>query len=112
MIIVGDRKDSQTYVRMKRRMCSEVGFVSFDKDMPGDASQEEVLRAVKAFNEDPAVHGEQHGGIGLIVPLGESESLMSAGDKTSPDMLSERKRLMWFGGGLVAFHKGSSGDVF
>ncbi|GAQ78564.1 Methylenetetrahydrofolate dehydrogenase [Klebsormidium nitens] len=57
VIIVGERKDSQTYVRMKRRMCAEVGFVSFDKDMPGDASEEEVLQAVKAFNEDSAVHG-------------------------------------------------------
>lgn len=69
MIIVGERKDSQTYVRMKRRMCAEVGFVSFDKDMPGDTSEEDVLQAVKAFNEDPAVHGEVLENKGLIRPF-------------------------------------------
>ena len=31
VVIVGTRKDSQSYVRMKRKACAEVGIVSFDK---------------------------------------------------------------------------------
>lgn len=57
VVIVGERKDSQTYVRMKRRACAEVGFRSFDCDMPGDSTQQEVLEQVAKFNADPNVHG-------------------------------------------------------
>lgn len=39
VIIVGERKDSQTYVRMKKRACDEVGIASFGKDLPADATQ-------------------------------------------------------------------------
>lgn len=57
VVIVGDRKDSQTYVRMKRKACEEVGFRSFHCDLPGDATQAAVLAQVAKFNADPAVHG-------------------------------------------------------
>ena len=57
MIIVGERKDSQTYVRMKRKSCSEVGIESYERAMPAESSQEEVLAAVREFNDDPKVHG-------------------------------------------------------
>ncbi|GBF88914.1 hypothetical protein Rsub_01413 [Raphidocelis subcapitata] len=57
VVIVGERKDSQTYVRMKRRACAEVGFRSFDCDLPGDSTQQEVLDAVAKFNANPHVHG-------------------------------------------------------
>lgn len=57
VVIVGERKDSQTYVRMKRRACAEVGIRSFDCDMPEDSTQREVLDAVAKFNADPNVHG-------------------------------------------------------
>jgi len=57
VVIVGERKDSQTYVRMKRKACTEVGFRSFHCDMPGDSTQQEVLKAVAKFNADPHVHG-------------------------------------------------------
>ncbi|KAK3287562.1 Bifunctional protein FolD 2 [Cymbomonas tetramitiformis] len=57
VVIVGERKDSQTYVRMKRKACAEAGIVSFDKDMPASSTQEEVLQAVKDFNANPNVHG-------------------------------------------------------
>jgi hypothetical protein len=57
VVIVGERKDSQTYVRMKRRACAEVDFRSFNCDLPGDSTQQEVLDAVAKFNANPAVHG-------------------------------------------------------
>lgn len=57
VVIVGERKDSQTYVRMKRRACAEVGFRSIDCDLPGDATQAQVVAAVRRLNADPDVHG-------------------------------------------------------
>ena len=59
VIIVGERKDSQTYVRMKRKSCSEVGIESYERAMPAESSQEDVLAAVREFNDDPKVHGRQ-----------------------------------------------------
>ncbi|HFB52318.1 MAG TPA: bifunctional methylenetetrahydrofolate dehydrogenase/methenyltetrahydrofolate cyclohydrolase FolD [Anaerolineae bacterium] len=56
-VLVGDRKDSQTYVRMKKRACEEVGITSFGYDLPGDISQEDLLKVVQELNENPDVHG-------------------------------------------------------
>eukprot|EP00879_Flechtneria_rotunda_P015776 GHRR01016499.1.p1 GENE.GHRR01016499.1~~GHRR01016499.1.p1 ORF type:complete len:304 (+),score=94.88 GHRR01016499.1:116-1027(+) len=57
VVIVGERKDSQTYVRMKRKACEEVGIASFGADLPGTATQQEVLGVVEKLNADPQVHG-------------------------------------------------------
>jgi 5,10-methylene-tetrahydrofolate dehydrogenase/methenyl tetrahydrofolate cyclohydrolase len=56
-VLVGVRKDSQTYVRMKKRACAEVGITSFGHDLPADISQEELLGVVSDLNANPAVHG-------------------------------------------------------
>ncbi len=57
VVIVGERKDSQTYVRMKKKACAEVGIQSFGCDLPATATQDEVLAVVKSFNANPDVHG-------------------------------------------------------
>lgn len=57
VVIVGERKDSQTYVRMKKKACEEVGIASFGADLPATASQQEVLDVVARLNADPDVHG-------------------------------------------------------
>ena len=57
VVIVGNRPDSQTYVRMKRKACDEAGIVSFHKEMPEDCSEEDVLQVVRDFNADPDCHG-------------------------------------------------------
>jgi len=54
---VGERKDSQTYVRNKKKACEEVGVISFGTDLPETATEDEVLAVVAAYNTDPAVHG-------------------------------------------------------
>ena len=56
-VLVGERKDSQTYVRMKKKACAEVGIASFGYDLPADASQEEIKKVVAELNANPAVHG-------------------------------------------------------
>jgi 5,10-methylene-tetrahydrofolate dehydrogenase/methenyl tetrahydrofolate cyclohydrolase len=56
-VLVGGRRDSQTYVRMKKRACEEVGIVSFGRELPEDVSQETLLQVVADLNADPRVHG-------------------------------------------------------
>jgi len=56
-VLVGDRKDSQTYVRMKKKACAEVGITSFGYDLPGDVSQEELLQLVRELNANPDIDG-------------------------------------------------------
>ena len=56
-VLVGDRTDSQTYVRMKKKACAEVGINSIGRDLPADISQEELIAVVQELNDDPAVNG-------------------------------------------------------
>lgn len=56
-VLVGDNPASQTYVRMKRKACEELGIESFGYELPADASQAEVEKLVKDLNADPKVHG-------------------------------------------------------
>ncbi len=56
-VLVGEDPASQTYVRMKRKACEEVGIESFGHELPATASQEEVETLVKELNVDPKVHG-------------------------------------------------------
>ncbi|KAG2499928.1 hypothetical protein HYH03_002215 [Edaphochlamys debaryana] len=57
VVLVGARKDSETYVRSKKKACAEVGFDSYGTDLPADVSEEELLKVVAAYNADPRVHG-------------------------------------------------------
>lgn len=56
-VLVGQRKDSQAYVRMKKKACAEAGIQSFGHDLPDDVSQEELLKVVQDLNANPEVHG-------------------------------------------------------
>lgn len=57
VVLVGQRKDSQTYVRNKKKACEEVGIVSYGTDLPEDASEDDVLEVVASYNANPEVHG-------------------------------------------------------
>jgi 5,10-methylene-tetrahydrofolate dehydrogenase/methenyl tetrahydrofolate cyclohydrolase len=56
-VLVGSRKDSQSYVRMKKKACTQIGFNSFGYDLPTETTQEELLRIVRDINNNPEVHG-------------------------------------------------------
>jgi len=56
-VLVGERKDSQTYVRSKKKACAEVGIASFGHDLPESISQAELLQIVRELNANPEVHG-------------------------------------------------------
>ncbi|XP_010246848.1 PREDICTED: bifunctional protein FolD 4, chloroplastic [Nelumbo nucifera] len=57
VILVGDRKDSATYVRNKKRACEAVGITSYEVHLPENSTEEEVLNSISGFNDDPSVHG-------------------------------------------------------
>ncbi|GAB5492057.1 MAG: bifunctional methylenetetrahydrofolate dehydrogenase/methenyltetrahydrofolate cyclohydrolase FolD [Phototrophicaceae bacterium] len=57
VLLVGDDPASAMYVRMKGRRCESVGMKSFSNIMPADSTQDEVLNAVRAYNDNPEVHG-------------------------------------------------------
>jgi len=56
-VLVGSRKDSETYVRMKKKACLEAGIASFGHDLPADCSQDKLLACVQSLNSNPDVHG-------------------------------------------------------
>lgn len=50
-ILVGDDPGSHSYVKGKHRDCAEVGINSIRVDLPANASQNDVLAAIRALNE-------------------------------------------------------------
>ena len=54
-ILVGDDPASVGYIRKKHEACAAAGIRSFHQGLPATATQDEVMAAVAAFNEDPAV---------------------------------------------------------
>jgi len=56
-VLVGQRKDSQSYVRMKKKACAEVGIASFAQELPADVSQQALLEVVRELNADSNIHG-------------------------------------------------------
>lgn len=57
VVLVGDDPASQVYVRMKKKACAELGFASFDHDLPKNCSEKRLLNLIDKLNADPAVHG-------------------------------------------------------
>ena len=57
VVLVGDDPASRVYVGSKVRTCGSLGIHSRRIDLPADATQQQVLRAVHELNEDPAIHG-------------------------------------------------------
>lgn len=56
-ILVGDDPGSRSYVAGKHRDCAEIGIESIRCELPADSTQDDVLRAVRDLNDDPACSG-------------------------------------------------------
>ncbi|HEY2280395.1 MAG TPA: bifunctional methylenetetrahydrofolate dehydrogenase/methenyltetrahydrofolate cyclohydrolase [Streptosporangiaceae bacterium] len=56
-VLVGDDPGSRAYVNGKHRDCAEVGIASIRRDLPADASQEQVEEVVDELNADPGCTG-------------------------------------------------------
>ncbi len=57
VILVGDDPASHVYVRNKIKACEKVGIKSFESRLPELATQEEIAAEIKAFNDNPDIHG-------------------------------------------------------
>ncbi|XP_038881242.1 bifunctional protein FolD 1, mitochondrial [Benincasa hispida] len=57
VIMVGQRRDSQTYVRNKIAACEEAGIKSEISNLPENCTEDQVLSALSRFHEDPSIHG-------------------------------------------------------
>eukprot|EP00920_Eleutheroschizon_duboscqi_P037276 GHVT01089411.1.p1 GENE.GHVT01089411.1~~GHVT01089411.1.p1 ORF type:complete len:235 (+),score=48.49 GHVT01089411.1:159-863(+) len=57
VILVGERKDSFTYVNMKEKACAECGIDSLVVRLPSTCTQEEVEAAVLSVASDATVDG-------------------------------------------------------
>jgi methylenetetrahydrofolate dehydrogenase (NADP+)/methenyltetrahydrofolate cyclohydrolase len=57
VVLAGDDKASQTYVRNKERACAEVGIQSETLRPPADIRQEELLALIDALNARPDIDG-------------------------------------------------------
>ncbi|MGH3302904.1 MAG: bifunctional methylenetetrahydrofolate dehydrogenase/methenyltetrahydrofolate cyclohydrolase [Streptosporangiaceae bacterium] len=56
-VLVGDDPGSQAYVAGKHRDCAQVGIRSIRRDLPADATQQQVEDVVAGLNADPGCTG-------------------------------------------------------
>ena len=57
VILVGSRRDSQTYVNMKKKACKEAGIISTGYDFTESVTEQELLSTIQELNASPEVHG-------------------------------------------------------
>jgi methylenetetrahydrofolate dehydrogenase (NADP+)/methenyltetrahydrofolate cyclohydrolase len=54
-VLVGDDDASAGYIRMKQAKAAELGIFSPHVHLPADATQDDLVAAIRRFNDDPAV---------------------------------------------------------
>jgi 5,10-methylene-tetrahydrofolate dehydrogenase/methenyl tetrahydrofolate cyclohydrolase len=57
VILVGGRRDSQTYVNMKKKACAAAGIASTGYDFEDTVTEQELLDVVAKLNADTCIHG-------------------------------------------------------
>jgi len=57
VILVGDNPASQVYVRMKSKMCDQLGLNSREYRLPSSTTQDELIALINKLNSDPEIDG-------------------------------------------------------
>ena len=57
VVLVGDHPPSASYVRSKAKATIEAGMQSFERKLPADTGQQQLIEVVDALNADEAVDG-------------------------------------------------------
>lgn len=57
IILVGQNPSSVIYVQNKIKLCKEMGIEAFLKEFPEEISEEELIKQVEDFNNDPKITG-------------------------------------------------------
>ena len=79
-ILAGDNPSSQSYIRMKKKRCEEVGILSFDCILPETVTERQLLNEIEKLNHNPAVDG-----ILVQLPLPLHINLMHVVSAVDPD---------------------------
>lgn len=56
-ILVGDDPASKIYVKNKGKACNEIGMKSITEEIPSSISEEELLKIITSYNNNPDYHG-------------------------------------------------------
>lgn len=56
-ILVGENPASEVYVKMKNKACKKLGMHSLQDTYPADIPEEELLKVIVKYNNDPQYHG-------------------------------------------------------
>lgn len=56
-VLVGNHSASETYVRMKKKKCEEIGIVSTILNLSQEITEEALLHEIRKLNEDKNIHG-------------------------------------------------------
>jgi 5,10-methylene-tetrahydrofolate dehydrogenase/methenyl tetrahydrofolate cyclohydrolase len=86
VILVGARRDSQTYVKMKKKACAECGIASYGYDFEDTADEQDIIAKILELNAMPTVHGilvqlplpkhmDEHKVLDLILPEKDVDGL-------------------------------------
>lgn len=67
VVQVGDRVDSSTYIRMKKKACSEIGFDFLEVKLPVETTRSDLVTEIEKLNQDKGVDG-----ILLQLPLSDT----------------------------------------
>ncbi|RDX87115.1 Bifunctional protein FolD 1, mitochondrial, partial [Mucuna pruriens] len=57
VVLVGERRDSHTFIHIKLKACDQVGIETVVSQLPEKCDESELLDVVSSFNDDPDVHG-------------------------------------------------------
>ena len=57
VVLVGDNSASKVYVSNKQKACEAVGIKSVSHVLPGETTEEELLKLIDELNADKSVHG-------------------------------------------------------
>lgn len=79
VVLVGDNPASASYIKGKRRACARVGMESVERDLPGSASEADVLALVDELNRDESIDG-----ILVQLPLPDGVSATSVARAVDP----------------------------
>ncbi len=56
-VLVGEDPASAVYVRNKNKICTEIGFQSFEQNLPAETTETQLLDIIKKLNENDEVNG-------------------------------------------------------
>jgi methylenetetrahydrofolate dehydrogenase (NADP+)/methenyltetrahydrofolate cyclohydrolase len=95
VILVGEDKASQTYVRNKEKACERVGIKTTTIRIPEGTLESDIIKTIKKLNEDDSVHNIL---LQLPLPKGYNEEVIvnSIAPHKDVDALTDVNRTMLF----------------